>query len=259
MPTAAPYTFTRNYLTSVNIKVEKCNLTSGKTAGWRGREGIGPGTRVYLTSITQAAAYIANRLPLVTVSTYLQFFHESKSKRTRLLQTEDSADLQRDSSIRYAVITTWQQLFEQIRHERPAATDLLALMSMFDRQGIPEDLVRDYTQNILGFHDTLAPLLSYSLFRLEMNEKLFNMRRPVQLSVRAVLNSIYDEDDEEGLNAATLLSNYGWFLDLQGTYKEAESMHRWALEAQEKVLGREHPDTITSVVTLAMCLIGNGI
>ncbi|KAJ5262212.1 hypothetical protein N7524_007517 [Penicillium chrysogenum] len=201
-------------------------------------------------AITQAAAYIANRLPLVTVTEYLRLFHESESKRTRLLQNEDSADLRRDPSIRYAVITTWQLSFEQIRQERPTATDLLALMSMFDRQGIPEDLVRDHNQDILDFHDALAPLLSYSLIRLEINERLFDMHRLVQLSVRAwldmhqqlygwqaksrqimarvfpggeyeswsqcrsflahansVLQSICDVDDEDRLNAATLLSN----------------------------------------------------
>jgi tetratricopeptide (TPR) repeat protein len=252
-------------------------------------------------AITQAAAYIANRLPLVTVTEYLRLFHESESKRTRLLQNEDSADLRRDPSIRYAVITTWQLSFEQIRQERPTATDLLALMSMFDRQGIPEDLVRDHNQDILDFHDALAPLLSYSLIRLEINERLFDMHRLVQLSVRAwldmhqqlygwqaksrqimarvfpggeyeswsqcrsllahansVLQSICDVDDEDRLNAATLLSNCGWFLHLQGVYEEAELMHRRALEARENALGREHPDTLTSVSDLGLVLSSQG-
>jgi hypothetical protein len=33
-----------------------------------------------------------------------------------------------------------------------------------------EDLVRHHEQDILDFHDALAPLLSYSLIRLELNE-----------------------------------------------------------------------------------------
>ncbi|KAL4912570.1 hypothetical protein BDW62DRAFT_206345 [Aspergillus aurantiobrunneus] len=121
-------------------------------------------------AITQAAAYIANRLPLITVAAYPRLFHESESKQIRLLQNEDSTDLRRDPSIQYAVIITWQLSFEQIRQGRPAATDLLALMSMLNQQGIPEDLVRDPDQDILDFHDTLAPLLSYSLVRLEIDE-----------------------------------------------------------------------------------------
>lgn len=140
-------------------------------------------------AITQAGSYIANRLPLITVATYLRLFHQSEAKQTRLLQSEDSTDLRRDPSIRYSVITTWQLSFEQIRQEWPASTDLLALMSMFDRQGIPEILVRDSDQDELDFHDALAPLLSYSLVRLEIDEGLFDMHRLVQLSVRAWLET----------------------------------------------------------------------
>jgi tetratricopeptide (TPR) repeat protein len=43
-------------------------------------------------------------------------------------------------------------------------------------------------------------------------------------------------------------------LERQGKYEEAEAMHRQALEAREKVLGREHPDTLTSVNSLAYLL-----
>jgi hypothetical protein len=40
-------------------------------------------------------------------------------------------------------------------------------------------------------------------------------------------------------------------LESQGKYDEAEAMHRRALEGSEKVLGREHPNTLTSVYHLA--------
>ncbi|KAJ5886145.1 uncharacterized protein N7473_008819 [Penicillium subrubescens] len=66
-------------------------------------------------AITQAAAYIINRLPLLSVSTYLHLFHESESRQTKLLQNQDSTDLRRDYSSQYAVITTWQISFKQIR------------------------------------------------------------------------------------------------------------------------------------------------
>ncbi|GAM43552.1 hypothetical protein TCE0_051r18458 [Talaromyces pinophilus] len=160
-------------------------------------------------AIIQAAAYIANRSPLITVSAYLRLFHESESKRIRLLQNEDSVDLRRDPSIRYAVIATWQLSFEEIQRWRPAATDLLAQMSMFDRQGIPEELMRDEGQDLLDFHDALAPLLGL------------------------VLNS-------------------------QRKYNEAEAMYRRALEECEKVLGREHPNTLTSVDNLCDVLFSQG-
>jgi tetratricopeptide (TPR) repeat protein len=134
-------------------------------------------------AIIQAGSYIANRSPRVMVSRYLQLFRESEANQTHLLLHEDAKDLRRDHSIRHAVITTWQLSFEQIRHDRPAATDLLALMSMFDRQGIPEGLVRG-DGNELEFEDAVAPLISYFLVRVELETASFDMHRLVQLSVR---------------------------------------------------------------------------
>jgi tetratricopeptide (TPR) repeat protein len=251
-------------------------------------------------AITQAGSYIANRSPRVTVTRYLQLFHESESNQTHLLQHEDAKDLRRDPSIRYAVITTWQLSFEQIRQERPTATDLLALMSMFDRQGIPEGLVRGDGDG-LQFEDAVAPLVDYSLIRVELETASFDMHRLVQLSVRTwlaihlelarwqkksraimaaifpdgqyeswkecqrllshakeVTRSICNQHEEDRLNTATLLSNCGWFQDLQGKYEEAEAMHRRALEAREKVLGHEHPDTLSSVDNLGLVLSRQG-
>ncbi|KAJ5751290.1 hypothetical protein N7533_008318 [Penicillium manginii] len=251
-------------------------------------------------AITQAGSYITNRFSRVTVSRYLQLFRESESNQTHLLQHEDAKDLRRDPSIRHAVITTWQLSFEQIHQDRPAATDLLALMSMFDRQGIPEGLVRGDGDG-LQFEDALAPLISYSLIRVELKKGSFDMHRLVQLSVRTwlevhrelaqwqeksraimaeifpdgqyeswtecqrllphakeVIKSISTQHEEDRLNTATLLSNCGWFQDLQGYYEEGETMHRRALEAREDVLGHEHPDTLTSVSLLGSVLSSQG-
>ena len=43
-------------------------------------------------------------------------------------------------------------------------------------------------------------------------------------------------------------------LDRQGKSEEAEAIHRRALEAREKVLGREHPYTLISVNNLGLVL-----
>lgn len=75
---------------------------------------------------------------------------------------------------------------------------------------------------------------------------------------KSVLKSLDYVNDEDRLNAATILSNCGWFLDLQGAYGEAEAMHRQALEARERVLGREHPDMLTSVSNLGSVLDSQG-
>ncbi|GAM34005.1 hypothetical protein TCE0_014r01313 [Talaromyces pinophilus] len=133
-------------------------------------------------AITQAGSYIASRSPRVTISRYLELFHESESNQIYFLEHEAAKDIRRDPSIRYAIIRTWQLSFEQIHQDQPSATDLLALMSMFDRQGIPEELVRgDY--DILQFEDIIATLVDYSLIQSEINDQ-FIMHRLVQLSVR---------------------------------------------------------------------------
>ncbi|KUL81720.1 hypothetical protein ZTR_09466 [Talaromyces verruculosus] len=251
-------------------------------------------------AITQAAAYIANRSPLITVSAYLRLFHESESKRIQLLQNEDSVDLRRDPSIRYAVITTWQLSFEEIQRWQPAATDLLALMSMFDPQGIPEYLLREDT-DALQFADAVATLISYSLVRVEMGGTFFDMHRLVQSSVRrwleihgqlalwqeksrAIMARVFPNGGYESwircqmllphvkevmkpriyahpedlLNRATISIKCGLYLYLQGGYKEAEEMIRCAVEAREKVLGVEHPDTLTSLSHLGHVLSSQG-
>ncbi|KAF3390061.1 hypothetical protein DPV78_011783 [Talaromyces pinophilus] len=138
-------------------------------------------------AITQAGAYILNHSPRMSLSTYLQLFQQSKSNQEHLLNYNDAHDLRRDQSIRHPVITTWQISFDQIRDMNPKATDLLTLMSMFDRQGIPAELLSDGMDQ-LQFEDAMAPLLSYSLVRVEVGGELFDLHRLVQLSARQWLN-----------------------------------------------------------------------
>ena len=47
-------------------------------------------------------------------------------------------------------------------------------------------------------------------------------------------------------------------LSRQGKYEEAERMHRQALALRERVLGKEHPDTLTSMNNLASVLSRQG-
>ena len=58
------------------------------------------------------------------------------------------------------------------------------------------------------------------------------------------------------INLATLDSLVMLALVLrgQGKYEAAEEMNRRALDGHEKVLGRDHPDTLTSVSNLASVL-----
>ena len=54
---------------------------------------------------------------------------------------------------------------------------------MFDRQGIPEYLLYDNT-NQLQFEDAIAPLISFALIRAQVGQQSFEMHSLVQLSTR---------------------------------------------------------------------------
>lgn len=138
-------------------------------------------------AITQAAAYIAQRAPRVTVSRYLGDIRRSDHDRVRLLKN-DVGDSRRDGQASNAIIATWQISFEHIRSEMPTAARLLSLMSLFDRQGIPESLLHDQYQREADteahFEDDIHTLTSYSLVEMSADGTEFEMHRLVQYSMK---------------------------------------------------------------------------
>ena len=92
-------------------------------------------------AIVQAAAFISNRSPRYSVAKYLGEYMKSERKKASLLNY-DEGQLRRDWEAKNSIIVTWQISFEHIRQTRPSAANLLSLMSFFDRQGIPEHVLR---------------------------------------------------------------------------------------------------------------------
>jgi tetratricopeptide (TPR) repeat protein len=91
-------------------------------------------------AIAQAAAYINQKSPLCSVRQYLDEFQQSDREKMNLLMY-DGGQLRRDWDAKNSVFLTWQISFEYIQRNHPSAADLLALMSFFDRQGIPKWLL----------------------------------------------------------------------------------------------------------------------
>ncbi|KAF7506254.1 hypothetical protein GJ744_012062 [Endocarpon pusillum] len=143
-------------------------------------------------AITHAAAYIKSRASTTTISTYLELYRGSEANQVHLLSRKEWKDIRRDHSIRHAVIATWQISFEHIQTTEQSAADLLALMSMFDKQGIPRWLLQQANASQLDFDDALAPLLSFSLVRTEIGAQALTMHRLVQLSMRRWLEAEKD-------------------------------------------------------------------
>jgi tetratricopeptide (TPR) repeat protein len=138
-------------------------------------------------AITQAAAYISQRAPRVTISRYLDNLRRSDNDRATLLK-KDVGDVRRDGSASNSIIATWQISFEHIRKERPAAARLLSLMSLFDRQGIPDSLLYNHYQEgddiEADFEEDIYTLASYSLVGTNVEGKEFEMHRLVQFSTK---------------------------------------------------------------------------
>ncbi|KAI9767614.1 MAG: hypothetical protein M1839_004471 [Geoglossum umbratile] len=138
-------------------------------------------------AITQAAAYISQRAPRATVSRYLQDLCKDDRDRAKLLDI-DIGDSRRDGTASNSIIATWQISFKHIRRERPSATRLLSLMSLFDRREIPESLLGGRYQEdndaSSDFEDDLNTLTSFSLVATDVEGHQFEMHRLVQFSTR---------------------------------------------------------------------------
>ncbi|KAJ9130676.1 Kinesin light chain [Pleurostoma richardsiae] len=164
-------------------------------------------------AISQAAGYIQASAPRSSLKKYLAEFREGERKRTRLL-SHGSADLSRDGSASNSVLTTWQISFDYIHSQRQSAADLLAFMSFFDRQGIPETLLKSTktsedtgrkcsTRHTWedsaspssdcepegGFEDDIQMLRDFSLISTNEDGDTFEMHGLVQLSTRKWLEA----------------------------------------------------------------------
>ncbi|KAF2686316.1 hypothetical protein K458DRAFT_430168 [Lentithecium fluviatile CBS 122367] len=193
-------------------------------------------------AITQAAAYIKTRAQTTTMSGYLELFHASEENQVRLLGRKGLQDLRRDHSVRHAVIATWQISFTQIQKTEQPAVDLLALMSMFDKQGIPMSLLRKSTRQ-LDFDDSLEPLLSVSLVRAEIGKQSFGMHRLVQLSMRTWLGaekqlSRWVKESIRVLSAAFPSGDYETWPDCQVLLQHARETMSHVADDKEDMLNQ---------------------
>jgi tetratricopeptide (TPR) repeat protein len=167
-------------------------------------------------AIVQAAAYINRLRPRMTAAKYLNEF-KKLNKRAQLLH-KAVEDMRRDGQASNSVLTTWHISFEYIREKRPSAADLLSFMSFFNRQGIPEFMLRQYTktkantqddsldtgleeeeldseeEEEFDFEEDVAFLRAFSLVNTTQREDEFEMHSLVQFATRIWLKSINIEE-----------------------------------------------------------------
>ena len=275
-------------------------------------------------AITQAAAYINQRAPRVTIQDYLNEFRRSIKNGESLLN-QGAGDLRRDRSASNSVVTTWQLTFECVRKERRSAADLLSLMCLFNPQAIPEFALQSHDRDMRtsirrvtymflvpqylkdkhrgdsekAFEDDVAVLQAYSLVSSTAEKEVLKMHPLVQHCTIAWLSSARQAeryrmafvnlikreflsqkaDDWEECKQlvphmdtfypgepgdksfdrwVSLTIGVGELLREKGRYNEAVIPYRRALEGREKELGVRHPNTLTSVASLASVLQDQG-
>ncbi|KAJ5724841.1 hypothetical protein N7493_006569 [Penicillium malachiteum] len=155
-------------------------------------------------AVVQAAAYITKLAPRFTVTQYLKEFQKSDRKLVKLLEHE-AGNIHRDWEAKSSILVTWQMSFDHIREIRKPAADLLALMSFFDVQTIPEILLRGppdesdddnsiELDNCLDFEDDIQILCEYSFISVRQDGETFQMHRLVQTAVQRWLH-VHDEKE----------------------------------------------------------------
>jgi len=139
-------------------------------------------------AIVQAAAYISDREPLCSVKEYLNDY------RTLLDHSEEGVkEFRRDYEAKNSIVITWQISFDHIRQTNQSAADLLSLMSFFDRQGIPEDVLQNRSEHGGGQQkldkDDIQKLRNYSFISVNKDGKTFEMHSLVQLATQKWLRA----------------------------------------------------------------------
>ncbi|KAF4631476.1 hypothetical protein G7Y89_g6649 [Cudoniella acicularis] len=246
-------------------------------------------------AIVQAAAYISQKVPRYSVQNLLNY---------------EGEQLRRDLEAKNSITITWQISFDYIQEIRPSAAELLSLMSFFDRQGIPETLLRSRSEQRNScndnedntsqssvsdrFEDDVLALRHYSFISINADGITFEMHGLVQLATRKWLqdhgqqetwkqrfiknlnvelptgdyenwvkcqalfphaqSAVAHQPEEQGslTDWASILYKAAWYAMRMGNGPEAEKMSVQAMKVRKKILGREHNDTLGSMVMVGL-------
>ncbi|KAL8959796.1 MAG: hypothetical protein Q9193_003399 [Seirophora villosa] len=199
-------------------------------------------------AISQAAAYMTENY--MEVSDYISLLEEGGDEMEALLN-ESFSDARRGEAADNSVLRTWKLSFDQITHRFSRAADMLSSMAMFDRQGVPEGLLRKEGETKHVFNNALATLQNFSLIGRSADGKNYYMHRLIQIAIRTwlqlkgtlskweeeathVLSTRFPNGDYETWPACeTLIPHVRVILDFEGLPRDsllrrAELLHKVA-------------------------------
>jgi len=136
-------------------------------------------------ALVQAAAFIQENT--ITINKYLNLLNKSDQHLIDLL-SEEFETVGRDSEAPRTVTEAWILSFDQIQRQNVLASELLSLMSFFDRQGIPLEFLSQYCKQRKGqvavgeveLEKAIGILKAFSFVAEEAGSQ-FNIHRLVHL------------------------------------------------------------------------------
>lgn len=173
-------------------------------------------------AVSHAASYIVSRAGRVTISQYLNDIGETGQKALQALKpASNGCKTQWEKPT--SVATTLMISFEYIEHTVPSAARLLAFMSLFDRQNIPEELL------IGNYSQETAPIV-----RRQKWWKKYREKHRKNKEVPIVIDCDFDRDHR-------MLSDFGLVKTEQDgkhfkMHRLVQSITQRWLESQQKLL-----------------------
>lgn len=132
-------------------------------------------------AITQAAAFMSKRRK--SIPQYLELYRRSDSTRLRMLNYEFPDHGRQHNSLE-SVAKTWMVSFDSIRRSNPKASNILLLMSHFDRHSIPSALLQNEEDDIFDFEEAVALLCAFSFIEADTEGTTFEMHSLIQLATK---------------------------------------------------------------------------
>jgi tetratricopeptide (TPR) repeat protein len=238
-------------------------------------------------AVVQAAACM--NASSMTVQEYRAQLNEHKELALRY-SSDPSEDKEQNSGVTDPVATTLSVSMDQITRSDASAADYLYLAACVDRKDISVDLLdaaspqrREDAIKILNKYALVTRRPAESALdvhrlvhralreRLQVQKQLQHWiqhtiiqlvrmfpdndfskrskwRRLLPHAQYVLSHSPRNDDDKESLDLALRCATA---LDLDGRYEEAEELGEQVMQTRKRVLGDEHPDTLTSMANLS--------
>jgi hypothetical protein len=158
--------------------------------------------------------------------TYLELYEEMGAHQASFLE-EKFVDWRRESDVPNAVLLNWKIAYDQVKRKDPIAARVLCLLSLLDRSGVPDWMLR-FLPDINPLQRTKALGLLRSFFFIQNGNR---MHRLLQISARAWMEP---ETRKDAIQQALRLLSYS-FYDLGFAKADADWFHH---SGKAKVLSR---------------------